>query len=149
MTRSKGRILSISEREALIDEKKDAEATLKDVQSGEYGVGTSGSQIDQNALKRRIDHLDKALHDGLPPKVRAKTKDELSKEAEMLRGRIQEKMPSKYEMDNPHLCPGAVRKHINWDKATQSDRERFREIMRTLEPDDPTAVDVEKLRREK
>jgi len=149
MTRGKGRhILSPSEREGLEDEKRELEVALRDAESGEYGKGTSAA-VDTAALKRQIARIGQALDDGRAPKVYGKTRDELVKEAEVLKGRIIEGMPTKYEMDHPAMCPGAVRKHLNWDKRTQSDKIRYKEIMNILEPDDPTAADLEKFRKEK
>ncbi|MDD4987067.1 MAG: hypothetical protein PHQ43_15120 [Dehalococcoidales bacterium] len=149
MTRGKGKqILSPSERESLLDEKRELETALRDAESGEYGKGTSAS-VDTQAIKRQIARIDQALEDGKAPRVYGKTKDELLKEAEALKARIIDGMPTKFEMDHPAMCPGAVRKHMNWDKRTEKDRARYREIMRMLEPDDPTAADIEKFRKEK
>lgn len=149
MTRGKGKhILSPAEREGLLDEKRELEAALKDAESGEYGKGTVAS-VDTTALKRQIARIDQALEDGKAPKVYGKNRDELVKEAEVLKDRIIQGMPTKFEMDHPAMCPGAVRKHMNWDKRTQADRIKYKEIMQTLEPEDPTAADLEKFRKEK
>jgi NMD protein affecting ribosome stability and mRNA decay len=66
-----------------------------------------------------------------------------------LKERIIQGMPSRFEMDHPAKCPGAIHKHLNWDKRTQDDRARYRFIMKQLDPDDPTACDLEKFRKEK
>ncbi|MDP2941987.1 MAG: hypothetical protein Q8O36_00515 [Candidatus Omnitrophota bacterium] len=149
MTRGKGKqILSPSEREGLEEEKRELEVALKDAESGEYGKGTSAS-VDTAALKRQIARIEQALDDGKAPKVSDRTRDELVKEAEELKERIIQGMPTKYEMDHPAMCPGAVRKHLNWDKRTQKDKARYKQIMNILEPEDPTAADLEKFRKEK
>ena len=149
MTRGKGKhILSPSEREGLMEDKRELEAALRDAESGEYGKGT-GVSVDTAAIKRQIARIDQALDDGKAPKVSSVKRDELVKEAENLKERIIQGMPTKYEMDHPAMCPGAVRKHLNWDKRTEPDRARYREIMRILDPEDPTAADLEKFRKEK
>ena len=142
---AKKKILSIAERETLVSEKKDLETNLRD--ATQYGAGTGASAINTGAIKSQINRLDKGLHDGLAPKIGGLKKDALAKRAEELRERFTQGMPTRFEMDHPGRAPGAVGKHMKWDKRTQADREEYRTIMRTLEPDDPTAVDVEKFRK--
>jgi len=143
MVRPKGKILSISEREGLVDEKRELEGQLKQVG---VGMGTAAEQMDTGAIRRQVAHLDKAIHEGTAPAVRGVGKDRLYARAKELKEIIIKGMPTQYEMDNPGKCVGAVGKHRNWEKATHMAREEFRQIMRTLEPDDPTAVDVEQWR---
>ena len=150
MTRGKGnKVLSISEREALASEKKDLELELKQAENPQFGRGTAAEMLDKGAMKRQISKLDAAIEQGSPSKVAGAKKDAMMKEAKELEARIKIGMPTRFEMDNPAKCPGAIRKHMNWDKRTTADRDRYRQIMRTLEPDDPTGVDVEKFRIDK
>ncbi len=149
MTRGKGKqVLSPSERESLLDEKRELENALKDAESGEYGKGTSAA-VDTTALKRQIAGIDQALEKGEAPKLSSQERAAMAKEAEVLKERIIQGMPTRYEMDHPAMCPGAVRKHMNWDKRTQADRARYRFIMQNLDPEDPTSADLEKFRKEK
>jgi hypothetical protein len=149
MVRGKGsKILSISEREGLIDEKNDLERELKNAQSP-GAIGSSADRLDQNSIKMQIAKLDKEIVNGAAPKVRGATKDALKAEADALLEKIIVGMPSRYEMDNPGKCPGAVHKHMNWDRKTQAWKERFKIIMRTIEPEDPTAADIERYRKDK
>ena len=149
MTRGKGKyILSASERQGLEDDKRELETALKDAESGEYGKGTKAS-VDTDAIKREISRIDHALDDGKAPKLSDTKKDELVKEAQALKERFMQGMPTRFEMDHPSRCPGAVHKHLNWDKRTAADRNRYKEIMKILDPDDPTATDIEKFRLEK
>ncbi len=140
---SSKKVLSIAEREGLIEEKKDLEAQLN---NSEYAAA---QQIDSGAIKRQVAKLDQAIHEGSAPSVRGANKDRLYARAKELKEIIVKGMPTQYEMDNPGKAIGAVGKHRNWEARTQAAREEFRQIMRTLEPDDPTAVDVEKWRNEK
>jgi hypothetical protein len=136
MTRGKGtqkKILSISEREGLISEKKDLETNLKD--ASQYG----GGQVNTGVIKQQINNLDKALHDGMAPKVAGIKKDALWAEAKQLKEEIMAGMPTQFEMDHPGRAPGAVGKHMNWDKRNADKIRRYKEIMRMLEPQDPTA----------
>lgn len=148
MVRGKGKqILSISEREGLVSEKKDMEASLQSAE--EFGEGTAASGMDKAAIKGQIARIDKALEDGAAPKLRGGTKDDLKKEADELLSQILAGMPTREEMDHPGRNPGAVRKHMLWDSKTAGMRNRYKVIMRMLEPDDPTAADIEKYRKEK
>ena len=151
MTRGKGKqILSQSELDGLKEEKRELEAALKDAESGEYGKGTrAAGAVDTAAMKRQIARLDKAIHDGQAPKVSGIEKDDLIKEANEIRERLKIGLPTRFEMDHPAKAPGAVGKHLNWQARNAKDIKRYREIMQTIEPDDPTATDIEKLRLEK
>ncbi len=149
MTRGKGKqILTPSEREGLQDEKRELETALRDAESGEYGKGTTAA-VDTAALRKQIARIGQALKDGTPPKLTLQERDDLTKEAKMLLERILQGMPTRLEMDHPARCPGAIHKHLNWDKRTQADKIRYRKIMQLLEPEDPTAWDLEKFRKEK
>ena len=140
---AKKKILSISEREGLISERKDLEGNLKD--AGQYG----GGQVNTGVIKKQIDNLDKALHDGLAPKVAGIKKDALWAEAKQLKEEIMAGMPTQFEMDHPAKAPGAIHKHMNWDRKNADKIRRYKDIMRALEPDDPTAMMYDSWRREK
>ena len=136
MTRGKGtqkKILSIAEREGLISEKKDLETNLKD--ASQYG----GGQVNTGVIKQQISNLDKALHDGEAPRVAGIKKDALAEEAKRLKEEIMAGMPTQFEMDHPGRAPGAVGKHMKWNDRNDMKIRRYKEIMRMLEPDDPTA----------
>jgi hypothetical protein len=149
MTRGKGKyILSSSERAGLLEEKRDLENALREAERGEYGKGTRAS-VDTAALRREIARIEDALQKGEAPKLTPEKREEMVKEAEMLKERITQGMPTRYEMDHPAKCPGAIQKHLNWDKRTEGDKARYRFIMKQIEPDDPTACDLEKFRKEK
>jgi hypothetical protein len=146
MVRGKGKILSIAEREGLVDERRDLNSQLK---QSEFGKGTAAEQIDTGAIKRQISRLDKGIDEGTAPSVRGATKDRMYARAKELKEIIMKGLPTRFEMENPGKAIGAVGKHRNWEKATHTAREEFRQIMKTLEPEDPTAVDIEKWRIEK
>jgi len=149
MTRGKGKakILSQGERESIVGLKQEAESNLREAK--QYGAGTQATGIDQSKIVAEIKHYDKVLAEGTAPKVRGSVKDEMRAEVKELQAKLQAGLPTRYEMDNPGRCPGAVHKHLNWMKRNDSNVARFREIQRTLEPDDPTATDIERLRTEK
>lgn len=154
MTRGKGRnpvtgldrSMTIGERDDIKVQRAEAEATLKHITEN---PGAVAEGIDKGKLKREIDRYDAILHEGTPLKVSGIRKDGLAKEAEQLREVMQKNLPTSEEMAHPAKNPGAVQKHLMWEKRNLQNIQRYKEIMRTLEPEDPTATNIDRLRREK
>jgi hypothetical protein len=137
--------LSKTEREGLDDQKKDLEGQLKELD--EFGRGTPAAQMDKATIQKQINRIDRVIEQHEPPKISGSRKDELDKECQDIRGVLVQGMPTKYEMDHPAKCPGAVRKHLNWLKRNTKLIERHRTIQRLINPDEP--LSVEDLRKEK
>jgi len=149
MVRSKKQILSPSEIQALRSEKNDQERMLKELDSENWGAGTNASQrVDKDALRRQVRQLDKAITDGTPRQIRGATKDKMSKRVKELEGNIVQGMPSHNEMWNLKRNPGAPTKNLNWQKRNAKNIQEYKQIMRQLEPGDPTASNIERLRRD-
>ena len=149
MVRSKGKhkILTQGEVEDIKFHKHEAEQALK--QAGDYGAGTRADGIDKAKLQGQVKYFEKVLEDGKAPTVRGAGKDKLAAESKALEGIIKEGLPTRFEMDHPAKAPGAIHKHMNWAKRNKQNIARFKEINRTLTPEDPTAVDIERFRKEK
>jgi hypothetical protein len=148
MVRGSGKtkeILTPSEKSGLLDEKHELQGTLKETQ--QYGRGTAAEQLDQAALQRQINNIDRVIAEREPPRLSGAKKDEMSKEAEQIENELREGMPTRDEMRFPAKNPGAVRKHMAWSNKNAQRIERYRYIQRVLNPDDPRSV--ENLRREK
>jgi len=148
MVRGSGKmkeLLSASEKENLLDQKKELQDTLKEAVI--YGKGTAAEQINQATVQRQIDSIDKAIADREPPKVKGSQKDALASELEALESAIHEGMPTRDEMRYPARNHGAVRKHMNWCTKNAQNIERYRYLQRVLNPEDPRSI--ENLRREK
>lgn len=137
--------LSKTERDVLDEQKKDLQTQLKDIK--EFGAGTPASQMDSSAIQNQIKRIDKVIEEREAPKVSGTRKDELYKECQQIREVLVQGMPTKYEMDHPAKCPGAVRKHLNWLRKNTTLIERHRTIQRLINPDEPESV--EDLRKEK
>ena len=137
--------LSASEKESLLDQKRELQDTLKETQ--QYGKGTAAEQLDQSKIQQQINRIDQTLIDRQPPKLTGAQKDELVKEAEQIERELSDGMPTRYEMDFPSKNPGAVRKHLNWSAKNAQRIERYRYIQRIINPNAPRSV--ENLRREK
>lgn len=145
MVRGKGaapvqEYLSPSERQSLVDEKSELEASLREVEQG-TGSGTSRI-VDANKIRKDIQKIEDAIDTRTPEKVKPKTRDDLYKEEEEIEDALIIGMPSRYEMDFPTKNPGAVRKHMAWCVKNKSLIERFVQIQRILRPMDPKSVEA-------
>jgi hypothetical protein len=137
--------LSNTEKDTLKQERRDLEGQLNELK--EFGQGTPAAQIDQSAIKKQIDRIDRAIEERAIPKVSGSRKDDMAKEAREIEARISEGMPTRDEMDHPARNPGAVRKHMSWLNRNTPAIERYRTIQRTINPDNPESV--ERLRKDK
>ena len=148
MVRGKGavlapkEILSSSEIAGLRDEQKELESTIRESEDGDRAVG-----VDISALKRRSAQIEHAIETRTPEEAKGKAKDSLVREERELEDFIANGMPSRYEMDHPARCPGAVRKHQMWCNRTDKAVRRYVEIQKILRPGEPKSVEA--LRKEK
>ena len=150
MVRGKGtvkRMLTEGEKQDIKGQVQEAQETLREMKK--YGSGTPADAISTANLEKKINHYGKVLEDGTPRAVRGARKDGMAERAQELKKQIVDGMPTRNEMDHPAKCPGAVHKHMKWDKRNKEAVREYKNIMRTLEPGDPTATDLEKFRKEK
>ena len=124
------------------DEKRELESTLREVESG-----AGDGRVNVGAIKGEIQSLDNAIHERTAPKTTIITRDRLAAEEKELEKAIAEGMPTRDEMRRPSRNPGAVRKHLEWNKRNLDNIERYVEIQRILRPMEPKSIDV--LRKEK
>jgi hypothetical protein len=157
MTRGKGKVnpitgldrsLTLGERQDIMTQKTEAEATLRYATENQYAPGAAGT-INKEKLKSDINRYDAILSEGAPAKLSGLKRDALIREAKELEEKLKENMPTTEEMNHPAKNPGAVQKHIKWEGRNLQNIKRYKEIMRQLEPDDPTNTSLDKLRREK
>lgn len=156
MTRGKGKVNPVTglDRSMTAGEildaksmKAEAEATLKYAEENQ--IAGAGANIDKAKLKAEIARYDAIIHEGTPTKVSGIKKDALVEEAKKLAETMQKNMPTIEEMNHPAKNPGAVQKHLKWESRNMQNIQRYKEIMRTLEPDDPTNTSIDRLRRDK
>jgi len=141
----KKEVLSPSAIEDLKQEKEQLENTIKEIEQDKTGEGTR-AVVDVDRLKREVRFLEQRIKEGAPPKVAGVAKDNLAEEAKKLAEQIKVGMPTYKEMQNPAKFPGAIQKNMAWERTKQPLVLRWKQIMRTLEPGDPTAANVETLR---
>ena len=136
--------LSPSELQGLKDEQAEIRSVIKEV---EEGVGSGSRQADVGQLNREVRRIDKVIEERMPEKLRGLEKDKFAKEERELEERISEGMPTREEMRYPTKNPGAVRKHMEWDKRNAANISRYVYIQRQLRPEEPKSIEV--LRKEK
>jgi len=143
----KKQVLSTREIDGLKSEKKELEGTL--AQAEGYGEGTPGAQLDKSKIQAEIRHYENEIEAGSPGRITDKKKDSLYREERELEERFKEGQPTRYEMDHPGRCPGAVRKHMTWLQRNEGTGAvaRYREIQRTLRPGEERSI--EDLRKDK
>jgi len=128
--------------QSLQDEKRELEATEREIQDG---VGDG--RIDATRIRNEIRKIDNVIGDRTPERVSGSRETSLRREEEALESKIADGMPTRDEMARPTKNPGAVRKHMEWCKRNQASIERYVQIQRQLRPLEPKSIEV--LRREK
>jgi len=138
--------LSETEVQGLKDDRAELNQDLREAEG--FGVGTAGEQIDKSKIKAQIAHYDREIEKATPQRMTSKTKDSLAREARELEEFFKRGMPTRWEMDHPAKCPGAVRKHMNWLNECEKPGyiERYRQIQRIINPGNE--LSVEALRKE-
>ena len=137
-------ILSSSEINDLKSEKQDLEGIIRESEQG-AGEGTSRG-IDKAAIQGRMAHIDRLITEGTPDRIVGVSKDRAHNEAKELAEKIKEGMPTRDEMMRPQANPGAIDKHMAWEKANGERIARYKHLQRQLNPQDPRAGSIETLR---
>lgn len=141
------RPLSLSELQTIQEEKTSAEQILKDANT-DAGVGTAAEgAINKFEIKSQIDVLQRLLDTSTPATLTDTQKDALAKREKWLEDKLKLGIPTRYEMDKPHKCPGAVRKHMSWLDRNNRMIEEYRDIQRLLRPGEEKSV--EQLRKDR
>jgi hypothetical protein len=110
------------------------------------GIGTQAEQMDKAVIKSQIRRFDRVLEEAKPGRLSGTQKDALVKREKELIEFFQQGLPTKYEMDHPGKCPGAVRKHQRWSSRCKPYINEWRNIQRTLRPGEE--VSIEQLRKD-
>lgn len=142
----KQQVLSVGEIQNIKDERNELQHTLKE-QEG-YGEGT-GRKVDESAIKNQIRRYDAAIEQASAPKVSGKDKDAMAARAKELEEQFLLNMPTRYEMNHPARCPGAVKKHMAWLGRNENTGaiDEYRQIQRILSPGEE--LSIERLRKDK
>jgi len=109
-------------------------------------------------LYREMGKVKKTLARRTPRESDAKTRNVLFARAKGLEREIQKEMPSKSEMQGKRYVGGngkpyvvaseeAIRKQMDWQVRQAGNVREWQQIMRVLDPADPNAANVERLRR--
>lgn len=136
--------MSPSELKTIRDERKFTEGVLREVESEKYGAGSAGSQMDKDALRRQAQRFAKQEEAYTPRALRGANKDKVAKECKQLESEIKKGMLTVKESRNA----ANVYKQLAWEKTNSKAIQVWKQMQRRLEPGDPTASNVERLRRE-
>lgn len=137
--------MSVNKIATLQDERAELQESLKEAEG--FGSGTRGENLDRTMIKRQISRLDLAIEEAKPGRLTGAQKDAMSKRIEELKEIFKVGLPSKYEMDHPGKCPGAVRKHMKWLTVNKHTIEEWRNLQRLLNSGEEESI--ESLRKEK
>jgi hypothetical protein len=132
-------ILTTSGTQALLEEKRELEDTLRE--ADHFGQGSAAEQLDKEGLRKQIRNIDNTIEALSPRQAKGKTKDSLIRESKNLAEFLKEGLPTKYEMDHPAKCPGAVRKNMAWLARTKEAVKRWRYIQNVINPDAPESIE--------
>jgi DNA gyrase/topoisomerase IV subunit A len=133
--------LSDSEEKGLLDEKKELQAVIGEASDSDRAKG-----VDVGQIQNRIKKIDMELEKRAVEEIRGSGKDKYYREEREIEEKLVVGMPTRYEMENPHKCPGSVRKHMAWDARNKALIYRYVEIQRILRPEEPKSI--EELRSE-
>jgi len=134
------------------------EGWLKTHKSSEY---RRVRNMDESYVIKQLSTDKKTLNERAAPRdLKDTERTKLYTRVKYLEGKIRDGMPTRDEMmgkrhsnpGNPNskyqeARPGDVKKHMKWLSATQKYQDEWKKIMRILEPDDPEAANVERLRK--
>ena len=141
-----GQILSPSELKDLKTERNEIQSNLREIDEG-AGAGTRAAAINRANLEKASQRLEKTIVDHSPRVIRGGDKDRLASKAEELREKISQGMPSYDQMWKPTKHPGIVRQNLDWQRRNAGNINEYKQVMRQLEPGDPSASSVERFRR--
>ena len=147
MTRGKTkRILTPGEVTDIKGMKAEAREQLNQIG---VGMGTPADNLNKARLQKQINYYERLIDEGKAPKVAGTDRDMMAAEAKGLKDKVTAAMLTRYQMDHPSKNPGVIQKQVRFMQVYKKDIQRYKEIQRVLEPNDPTAVDLEQYRKER
>jgi len=139
------------------DKVKNIENTLNNIKHSEYHAERN---LPVGQLLKQKRETEKLLAERTAPAIDGQERDRLSARAKELEKKIKDGMPTKDEMmgerisidGNPNkkgqrARPDVVKRNTDWMIRTAGWIREWKNIMKTLEPDDSHACNVERLRK--
>ncbi len=139
------RKMTVAERESLEQQVRESEDQLRNPDELAIGKELEGSSRMKSSIKKK--RLALQRDEALIPKGAAK--DRIYKEIKEIEEEITEHMPSQNEMWRPlgtHESQKAVQKNIRFHALFDHKLKRLQDLKRRLEPDDPEAGNLERIR---
>ena len=140
-------VMSHNELRTLREEASMNRQMLSHVEKEGYGAGSAGSVLNKNAIAKQAKHLESLALKHTPEKLSGADRDKLAKRAQELRTQLKQGICSHNEMNNMKKNPGAPLKHLEWERRNGQTTSEYKQVMRRLEPDDPGAASIERLRK--
>ena len=135
--------LTVATRKHLEERIRESEGLLKSAKEGTY---KKQSQIDTDQISRNIKKDKATLEKNAPVKFSGGAeKDKEYRRAKELEEKIKQGMPTDSEMRMSP--PGTISKHLAWNRENKERIAEYKGIQRRLEPDNPNAANIERLRR--
>ena len=140
-----GYVMSPSELKALRDERSFTNSMLNQAQSENYGAGSRGSQLDRERLSSAAKHYAKQEDAYSPRALRGAHKDKVAKEAAKLENEFKEGMLTQKETETA----SCAYQQLAWERRNTQKILQWKQLQRRLNPGDPGASNIERLRRER
>lgn len=115
-------------------------------ESEKAGIGTPAEQLDKGVIVKQINRFDRLLEEAKVGNLTGSQKDALVKREKELIDFFRIGLPTRYEMDHPAKCPGAVMKHRKWELRTKKFIPEWRNLQRLLRPGEE--IHIEQLRED-
>ena len=138
----KKHVLSASEKETLMQEKRELETSLQEMEVEKYGAGSKYS-VNKEMLRTQANRLEEAIREGEAGSLRGANKDKVARMARELEEKIKDGMLTQRQMRDATNAYS----HVDWEKRNAQMIHEWKQCQRRLEPCDPSAANIERLRR--
>lgn len=142
--------LTPADRERFEEKRGDLEDQLRIIKSGESQAAES---LSRSVVERDLAKTSKLLEQDEEAIARGREKDKIAREAKELEAELREAMPSHNDMWPTRLgtmeSERAVQRQMAFESKYGEKARRWQNLQRRLEPEDPFASSLERIRRER
>lgn len=149
-TQQRSEKLTPGDRERFEDQKADLESQLAAIKGKETAAAEA---IDESVVRRNLAKTTAILEKDVELEARGRQKDSLAREAKALEEELKANMPSKNEMWPTRMgtpeSEKCVQKQMRFERQFGDKARRWKDIQRRLEPDNPYAGSLDRIRPER
>ncbi len=142
--------LTPGDKERFEGQRTDLEAQLKAIQNKEVAAAEG---LDATVVKQNLAKTESILNKDEELAVRGRQKDVLNRESKELEAKLKANMPTKNEMWPVRMgtpeAEAAVQKQMRFETKFGDDARRWQECQRRLQPDNPFAGSLDRIRPER